>query len=382
MAQRLFAKRTDGLQVSGIRKMVELAPQGAINFGLGEPDFPPPPHVVDALYEAAKSGKNGYGPTMGLMELREGVAESLRKYRDDVEAKNVLITCGATQGLIITAQTLYDHGDEVLIPDPGFVLYGPHAKLTGAKALSYHLRQDFDFRPDIEEMKDLISPRTKAIVVNSPNNPTGGVLAAEDVKAISDMARDYNLVIVTDEVYNCFVFDGPHQSLLAVQDLLVYANSFSKIYSMTGWRIGYIVTSSEIMSEMYKIQYYTIACPPTPIQWAALAGLKGPQKLVEERRLEYKARRDIIVKELNSIDGFRCVAPKGAFYTFPSFDFDMSSQELAMRILKAGVICTPGTAFGPSGEGHLRFSFANSRENIKKGMEIVAGAVKGLKRKN
>jgi aspartate/methionine/tyrosine aminotransferase len=381
MTRSLFAKRMDGLQVSGVRKMFENAPKGAINLGLGEPDFPPPQHVLDALGKAVQSGKNGYGPTMGIPELRDAVVEYVKHFRTDVEQRNAMITCGATQALMVAAHTLYDQGDEVIVPDPGFVLYAPHAKIAGARALPYKLRQENDFRPDIEELKDLVSPRTKAIVVNSPNNPTGGVLTQEDVKAIADLAADYKVVVITDEVYDSIVFDSPHQSFLSVSDLLVYVNSFSKIYSLTGWRIGFLVTSGEIMTEMSKIQYYDIACPPTPIQHAALAAIRGEQGFVEDRKLEYKARRDIIVERLNAIDGFTCTPPKGTFYAFPSFDFDISSQELAMHILKAGVICTPGTAFGLAGEGHLRFSFATSREKIEAAMPIIEKAVKGLKRK-
>jgi aspartate aminotransferase len=371
----------DGLQVSGVRKMFEFAPKGAINLGLGEPDFPPPQHVMDSLGKAVQSGKNGYGPTMGIPELRDAVVECLKRFRSDVDQRNVMITCGATQALMVAAHALYDHGDEVIVPDPGFVLYAPHAKIAGARALPYKLRQENDFRPDIEELKDLVSPRTKAIVVNSPNNPTGGVLTKEDVKAIADIAADYKVVIITDEVYNSIVFDAPHESFLPVSDLLVYVNSFSKVYSLTGWRLGYMATSGEIMTEMSKIQYYDIACPPTPIQHAALAAMRGPQEFVEERKMEYKARRDLIVKRLNAIDGFTCTPPKGTFYAFPGFDFDISAQELAMKILKAGVICTPGTAFGLSGEGHIRFSFATSREKIEAAMPIIEKTVKELKRK-
>jgi aspartate aminotransferase len=377
----LFAKRIDGLQVSGVRKMFELAPKGAVNLGLGEPDFPPPAHVSDALGKAAASGKNGYGPTMGIPELRSAIVSKLKAHRADIEQRNVMVTCGATQALMVAAHTLYDSGDEILVPDPGFVLYAPHAQMAGAKAVPYSLRQENLFKPDIEELKDLVSPRTKAIVVNTPSNPTGGVLSKADVRAIADLAADYRCIVVADEVYDSIVFDVPHESFLATSDLLVYVNSFSKVYSLTGWRLGYLATSAEIMEELAKVNYYDIACPPTPIQHGVLAAMTGPQGFVEERRREYQARRDLITDGLNSIDGFSCVPPRGAFYAFPGFDFDMTSQELAMKILRAGVICTPGTAFGPAGERHLRFSFATSRENIAEGLARVRKAVAGLPRK-
>jgi aspartate aminotransferase len=380
MPRDLFAKRTHRLQVSGVRKMFELAPKGAINLGLGEPDFPPPQHVIDALATAAASGKNGYGPTMGIPELRDAVVERLAAYRKDVARENVMITCGATQGLMVAAKALYDKGDEVLVPDPGFVIYAPHAQIVGAKAVPYTLRQEAMFRPDMEELKDLVSPRTKAIVVNSPANPTGGVFSRDDLRAIGDLAADYGAVVISDEVYDSIIFEGRHESLLSHSDLLVYVNSFSKVYSMTGWRLGYLAASAEMMAELSKLHYYDVACPPTTAQHAALAAMRGPQGFVEERRLEYRARRDLIVERLNAIEGFTCTYPRGTFYAFPKFDFDISSSELAMRILKEGVICTPGTAFGRAGEGHLRFSFAASRESIERAMPLVEGAVKGLQR--
>ncbi|MFH0816217.1 MAG: pyridoxal phosphate-dependent aminotransferase [Methanobacteriota archaeon] len=381
MTRSLFAKRMEGLQVSGVRKMFELAPKGAINLGLGEPDFPPPPHVAEALGKAVLSGKNGYGPTLGVPELRNAVVEYVKRFRSDVEQRNVMITCGATQALMVAAQTLYNQGDEIIIPDPGFVLYAPHARMAGAKPFPYKLSQENDFRPDMEELKDLVSPRTKAIIVNSPGNPTGGVFTRDDLKAIADLAADYKVVVISDEVYDSIVYDAPHESFLSASDLLVYVNSFSKVYSLTGWRVGFMVTSGEIMTEMAKTHYYDVACPSTPAQHAALAGMRGQQAFIDERRQEYKARRDLLVKSLNTIEGFACTPPKGTFYAFPGFDFDITSHDLAMLILKAGVICTPGTAFGQAGEGHIRFSFAASREDIEKAMPIVENAVKGLKRK-
>jgi aspartate aminotransferase len=381
MTRKMFAKRTEGLQVSGVRKMFEMAPKGAINLGLGEPDFPPPRHVSEALGMATLEGKNGYGPTMGIPELRDEVVERLHAYRRDVARENVMITCGATQGLMVAAKALYDRGDEVLVPDPGFVLYAPHCQITGARAMPYSLRQENAFRPDMEEIKDLVSPRTKAIVVNSPCNPTGGVLPREDMKALADLAADYHLTIVSDEVYDSIVYEAKHESFLSHADMVVYVNSFSKVFSMTGWRLGYTAASAETMAELSKLQYYDVACPPTPAQHAALAAMRGPQAFIEERRREYQARRDIIVERLNAIEGFTCTYPKGTFYAFPKFDFDVTSQELAMKIMKAGVICTPGTAFGPAGEGHVRFSFAASRESIEKAMPVVEKAVKGIQRR-
>ncbi|MBI5001655.1 MAG: aminotransferase class I/II-fold pyridoxal phosphate-dependent enzyme [Euryarchaeota archaeon] len=381
MRSDLFAERIKGIQVSGIRKMFEAAPPSAINLGLGEPDFAPPENVMHALAMAVRVNRNKYGPTAGIPELRQAVAERLRKFREDVEMNNVLINCGATQGLMVTFQSLINRGDEVLVPNPGFVLYARDVQIARGTPVYYSLSAKNGFRPDMEELDDLVSPRTKAIVLNYPGNPTGAVISKHDAGALARFAVDNNIIVITDEVYDEIVYDHEHRSMLGTMDDLVYINSFSKTYSLTGWRIGYLATASAIQPELSKMQYYDIACPPTPMQYAALEAMKGPQDKVKERREEFRKRRDLIVRSLNKIDGFNCFVPQGAFYVFPSFDFDMTSEALAMRILGSGVICTPGSAFGPGGEGHIRFSFANSQENIDKAMDIVGKVVSGLKRK-
>jgi len=374
----MFASRATHVELSGIRKMFEGAPSGAINLGLGEPDFQPPAHIVEALERAVRDGMNKYGPTGGLPELRREVAENLSKY-SKVKADEVLITTGATEGLCATMQSLVDRGDEVLTPDPGFVLFAPHITLASGTPVYYKVRKDDEFQPRVDELNELVTPRTKAIIVNSPANPTGGVLDRKTINGIIEVARDNDLFIVSDEVYEPFVYEGRHETFLGKYDKLVYVNSFSKVFSMTGWRLGYLVASPDVVKMIGKISYYFIACPPTPTQVAVLAGLRGPQDFVTQMVKEFRRRREIVVESLNKIKGFECPLPKGAFYTFPSFRFDMTSTDLAMKILKAGVICTPGSAFGEGGEGHLRFSYANSRENLAKGMDIVANVAGTLK---
>jgi len=362
--------------------MFELASADSINLGLGELDFEPPESAKQGISDAVRGGRNGYGPTKGLPELREALAEDLKKYRGDVEPDNVIVTTSATNGLLVTAMTLFDHGDEVLIPDPGFVIYEPHVIICGAMPVRYGLRQENKFQPNIEEILELITPRTKAIIVNSPNNPTSGMMDLETVKALRDIAVDHDMVIISDEVYDRIVFEGEHYSMLDdAYDHLVYINSFSKTYAMTGWRIAYLATSKYMVTQLAKLQYYNIACPPSPTQLGALAAMKYAQDEVEEHRKILMKRRDIIVKRLNDIEGFTCLKPRGAFYTFPSFDHDTSSEDFAMGLLKAGVICAPGSAFGKGGEGHLRFSFANTIENIEKGMDIVEEVANGIPRK-
>ncbi len=373
----MFASRATHVELSGIRRMFERAPIGAINLGLGEPDFQPPPHILAALEKAIRSGRNKYGPTGGIPELRTAIAERLSKYAD-VKPEQILVTLGATEALCATMQTFVDRGDEVLTPDPGFVLFAPHITLASGVPVFYKVRTSDGFQPRIDELNELVTPKTKAIVVNSPANPTGGVLDRRTINGIVDIAKDNNLLIISDEVYEPFVYEGRHETFLGRYDRVVYVNSFSKVFAMTGWRIGYLVAPPDLVPTMAKIHYYLVACPSTPVQFAVLAGLRGPQDFVTKMVKEFAHRREIIVNALNNVKGFHCLWPKGAFYAFPSFDFTMTSEKLALEILTAGVICTPGSSFGTAGEGHLRFSYANSRENLQKGMEIVASVAEKL----
>ncbi|MBU4071049.1 MAG: pyridoxal phosphate-dependent aminotransferase [Candidatus Thermoplasmatota archaeon] len=377
-----FAARTKRLQISGIRKMFEMAGPDSINLGLGELDFQPSEKAMNALAEAVKAGYNRYGPTRGIPELRTVLAERLTRYRPDVEMENIIITAGGTQGLMVTAMTLFDHGDEVLTPDPGFVIYQPHVIMCGATPLRYSLKFENDFQPNPDEIQELITPRTKAIIINSPNNPTSGILTPETIKALRDIAVDNEMVIISDEVYDEIIFEGEHHSMLNPDyDNVVYVNSFSKTFAVTGWRLGYLASSKYMVNQLAKIQYYNIACPPTPLQKAIYEVMKAPTNMIHERVGELTKRRDAIVKRCNDIPGFSCLKPNGAFYVFPSFDQDISSEDFAMELVKNNLICAPGSAFGKGGEGHLRFSFANSLENIEKGMDIVEKVARGIPRK-
>ncbi len=377
-----FASRAKRLQVSGIRKMFEMAGPDSINLGLGELDFQPSELAQTALYKAVKEGHNHYGPTKGIPELRKVLAERLTKYRPDVEMDNIVITAGGTQALLVTALTLFDHGDEVLCPDPGFVIYQPHVIMCGATPLRYSLKFENHFQPNPDEIEELITPRTKAIILNSPNNPTSGILEPETIKAIRDIARENELAIISDEVYDEIIFEGEHQSLLSPDyDNVVYVNSFSKTFALTGWRLGYLAASKYMVNQLSKMQYYNIACPPTPLQKAVYELMISPTNKIQERVEILRKRRDVIVKRVNDIPGFNCLKPKGAFYVFPTYDHDIPSEDFAMELVKAGVICAPGSAFGKGGEGHLRFSYANSLEMIEKGMDIVEKVAKTIPRK-
>jgi aspartate aminotransferase len=274
--------------------------------------------------------------------------------------------------------TFTDTGDEILYPDPGFVLYKPQIQLAGGVPISYPITKENGFVPRVEELNELITPKTKAIVVNSPSNPTGAVFEKDDVRKITDLAKEHNLLIISDEVYDRMLYDTAHYSFLGDYENVIFINSFSKIYAMTGWRLGYIISNPELIKGLLITHYHIMACPPSPFQHAVLATLNGPQDFVTDMVNEFKQRRDLIVSKLNEIPGVSCLEPRGAFYAFPSYDFEMKSGDLAMDLARAGVICSPGTAFGPNGEGHLRFSYAASRDVIEKGIEIVAETLKSL----
>lgn len=367
----MFPKRVASLQFSGIRKLFEAAPADAINLGLGEPDIQPPKEMIEAFKDALDRGMNKYGPSAGIMELRRAIAENLKSYRRDVAADNIIITAGATEGMRIACETIIGEGDEALVPNPGFIIYGPDVALAGGRAVEYSLTLENDFCPDPDEIQSLITPKTQAIIVNSPSNPTGAVYSEDVVKAICDIATDRDLYILSDEVYHSFVYDGTHTSFARYHDDTIIVNSFSKSLATTGWRIGYVATSKEIVEQLAKVQYYTLACPPTATQYAILEGMKIRKKFRAEMLSEFRVRRDLALAKLSEIPSFETPPVKGAFYVFPRYAQELRSEDFAMALLEAGVICAPGATFGTLGERHLRFSYANSRENIIAALDIV-----------
>ncbi len=367
----MFPERVSSLKVSGIRKLFEAAPRSAINLGLGEPDIQPPREMIEAFCRALREGHNKYGPSAGIPELREAIAEYLRRYRKDVSFDNVIVTAGATEGMRIACETILGEGDEALVPNPGFIIYGPDVKLAGGRPVEYTLRRENGYLPDVEEVKSLITPKTKAIILNSPSNPTGTVFPKETVKALCEVAKEHKMYILSDEVYDGYVYEGEHWSFARFHNDTIIVQSFSKSLAATGWRIGYVATSKEIVQQLSKVQYYTLACPPTATQFAVLEGLKVLDRFQAEVLAEFRKRRDVALRKLAEIPTFNTPAVSGAFYAFPSYAQKIASEKLALRILEAGVICAPGSSFGSKGEGHLRFSYANSQGNIAKGLDLV-----------
>lgn len=365
------SKRIDEIPMSGIRKMFDLAGPDSVNLGLGEPDLAPPAEAIEAMCAASREGRNKYGPTAGIPELRDAIADYFSPY-GRLEGRNIMVTPSGSTALLEVTQSMIDPGDEVLVPSPGFVIYNPHARLAGGVPVEYRLTDDGLFQPDIEDIKSKITPRTTMIVVNTPSNPTGGVLTRESKKALLDIARDHNITILADEVYCEFIYEGEHTSFMDSLDCSVVVNGFSKMMAVTGWRMGFVAANEDIMDTLVKMQYHVCASPAMPSMYGILDALPHMKPYLDNARSVFRARRDLICSRINDIEGMSIIPPKGAFYAFPTYTQDISSQDLANELVKAGLICTPGSAFGSYGERHLRFSYAADEAKIQRGMDILS----------
>ena len=372
-----ISRRISEVPMSGIRKMFDLAGPDSINLGLGEPDLAPPSEAIEGMNKAASAGLNKYGPTAGIPELRDAVAKRYSMY-GDLKGSNIMITPSGSSALLEITQSMVDPGDDVLIPSPGFVIYGPHAQLAGGSYTEYRLTEG-DFQPDIDDIQSKIKPNTKMIVVTTPSNPTGGVLDEQTYKALCDIAADKDITILSDEVYDSFVYEGKHISFMNQLDKAVVVNGFSKMMAVTGWRMGFICANEEVMESLIKMQYHVCASPNMPAQYGILEALPNIEPYLENARSVFKARRDLISKRINEIPGMSIIPPKGAFYAFPSYDMDMPSAELANELARNGLICTPGSAFGKYGENHLRFSYAADEKKIEEGMNILEKVIGRLR---
>ncbi len=368
-----FSSTIDTIEMSGIRKMLELADENSLHLGLGEPDLDPPEQIQEALHHAVGQGLNKYSPTGGLPALKKAIAaHETAKRRTYIDPYQVMVTLGATEGLALAAMGLVERGQEVLIPGVGFVLNQGIVRLAGAKPVRYPIEFEHDFIPQVEQVAELITPKTTAMLVNSPSNPTGACWPAETIRGLKELADDHGLALITDEVYDEIIFQ-PHATFYdGNEENIIYVNSFSKLFAMTGWRLGWVLAAPEAVEALLKLHYHLVSCPPTPLQYAALDGLSNfPQDWIDEMVGRYRKRRDLMVERLNRMNGLSCPLPGGSFYAFARYKQDLSSVELAHRIARAGVICTPGSVFGPGGEGYLRFSFATSSDIITRALDIV-----------
>ncbi len=387
MKTRSISERLMSLEVSETvsltNRIARLKAEGRdiISFSIGDPDIPTPKHVVDATKKAIDDGYTKYTPSKGYLDLRQAIAE-----KSDVEneiecsADNVLVT-PTKYAIFLSCLGLVNPGDEVIVFEPCWVSFKPCIEMAGGKPVSVKTEKG-GFAPDLEDLKQKISRDTRAMILNSPCNPTGHVLEKGTLDAISDIAEDSDLWVISDEIYEKIVFDCQHISIASIGNMrerTIVVNGFSKAFSMTGWRLGWLLGPKSIVDELDKIQQHSITCAPSFAQIGGLAALKGGQESVVDMVEEFKRRRDVIVDVLNSIEGFNCHKPKGAFYAFPSYSFDMDSKEFAETLLeKANVAVTPGIAFGKAGEGHVRFSFSMGLEQIKTGLERIEKALKKI----
>ena len=385
----IFAKRMNALgtetafEVLAKARALEKQGKNIVHLEIGEPDFDTPRNIKDAAMKALDQGYTHYGPSAGLPEFRETIAEYVSKTRGiKAEPDEVVVTPGAKPIMFFSIFALVNPGEEVLYPNPGFPIYESLINFVDAKPVPIPLLDENDFRLDPEYIKKHITKKTKMIILNYPENPTGGIVTKDDLKVIADCISDRDDVFVlADEIYSRIIYEGKHDSITALpgmKDKTILLDGFSKTYAMTGWRLGYGVMREDVAVKVAQLMTNSNSCTSTFTQIAGIEALEGPQTEPEKMVAEFKKRREVIVSGLNSIDGFSCKKPHGAFYVFPNTKgTGMDCRKLGDHLLyDAGVAVLPGTSFGKYGEDHLRLSFANSIENIKKALERISKAVK------
>ena len=361
------------LKPSGIRKFFDIAAtrKGVISLGVGEPDFITPWHIREAAIHAIDKGRTFYTGNKGLLELRSGICDYYRR-RFNVSYNpedNVIVTVGGSEAIDIVLRTLVQPGDEVILPTPAYVAYAAIIEMAGAKVVEVELTEEDEFKLTAEALKKAVSDKTKAVILNFPGNPTGGVMNYDDYKKIVPIIKENGIYAITDEIYAELTYESDHCSIACfdeIRDRTIVINGFSKAYSMTGYRVGYILAHKELIDMINKIHQYTIMCAPTSSQYAAIEAVKNGDSDIEEMFISFKQRRNFIVSELNRI-GLKTHMPKGAFYVFPSIKCTgLSSEEFCEKLLdEQNLALVPGNAFGDAGEGYVRISYAYSMEEIK-----------------
>ena len=378
LAARMSRLGTESaFEVLAKARALERQGKSIIHLEIGEPDFPTPPHVIEAGKRALDEGWTKYGPTQGLPELRQSIASYVSRTRGiKVGPQNVCVVPGGKPIMYFVIIALLEEGDEAIYPDPGFPIYESMIRFQGAKPVPIPLRESRGFSLDINELKDRLTDRTKLVILNSPHNPTGGIIPAGDIQQIAAMLRERDIMVLSDEIYSRIIYDGEPSSIASADGMLdktVILDGFSKTYSMTGWRLGYGVMPEWLADAVVKLMVNSNSCTASFTQRAGIEALEGPQDAVDAMVAEFKRRRDAVVKGLNTIPGFRCPVPAGAFYVFPNVEgTGMGSKELADHLLyEGGVACLDGQCFGAEGRGYLRFSYANSLENITEAVERI-----------
>ena len=383
-----LASRMDGILVESAfevlvkARALEAQGRSIVHLEIGEPDFPTPAHIVEAAKKALDDGWTHYGPTQGLPELREAIAEHVSATRNiNVGPQHVCVVPGGKPIIFFPMMALLGPEDEAIYPNPGFPIYESMINVCGAKAVAMPLSESKGFSLDLDLLRDSLTPRTKMLVLNSPQNPTGGIIPEDDIRAIADLVRDRDLIVLSDEIYCRIQYgDKPPFSISSLPGMLektIILDGFSKTFAMTGWRMGFGVMPAWLVDAVNKLMVNSNSCTASFTQRAGIAALRGPQDDVHKMVGEFRRRRDAFCEGLNSIPGFRCTLPGGAFYAFANITgTGRTSKELADFLLnQAGVACLNGAAFGAHGEGFLRFSYANSLENLMEAVDRIKRAL-------
>lgn len=378
LAQRMSRLGTEtAFEVLAKARALEAKGRDIVHLEIGEPDFDTPANIVDAAVAALHKGFTHYGPSAGLPELRKVIAHEVGATRHTtVSPEEVVVVPGGKPIIFFTLLALVEEGDEVIYPNPGFPIYESMIRFLGANAVPIQLREEMEFRLDTRELKGLINERTKLIILNSPQNPTGAVMTHRDVEEIAAIVAEHDCMVLSDEIYSRLIFEGDHHSLFShdeLRDRVILLDGFSKTYAMTGWRMGYGVMRTDLGQQIARLVTNSNSCTASFTQMAGIEAICGPQASVDAMNAEFKKRRDYFADRINGIKGFHCYVPKGAFYMFPNVTATgWKSKALADTLLdEVGVAVLSGTAFGVYGEGFLRFSIANSLENIRKALDRV-----------
>jgi aspartate/methionine/tyrosine aminotransferase len=365
-------------------KALEARGKSVIHLEIGEPDFDTPPNIVEAAIQSLKNGRTHYTPAAGIPDLRNAIVQDVKKWRGvETNPARVVVTPGAKPIMFFAIIALVEKGDEVIYPNPGFPIYESVIEFAGAKAVPLPLKESKGFSFDIADLQALVTDKTKMMIINTPANPTGGVLSKNEIAAIAEIARERNILVLSDEMYKNIIYEGEHFSVMAepgMQDLTILLDGFSKTYSMTGWRLGFGVMPESLAEKVTQLMINSNSCTATFVQDAGVEALTGPQVECDKMVAEFRKRRQVIVKGLNELPGISCIMPKGAFYVFPNVsEVSISSRQLAARILEEGnVAVLSGTAFGEYGDGYLRLSYANSIANIEEGLNRIFKVLKNI----
>jgi aspartate/methionine/tyrosine aminotransferase len=386
LAKRMGSIGTEtAFEAAARARALEAQGRSIVHLEIGEPDFDTPANAREAAKRALDAGATHYAPFAGIPALREAIAaDATRRKGFDVTPDRVFVTVGGKGVMVYAILALVDPGDEVIVPDPGYPIYESLTRFVGGTPVPIPIRMENEFRLDVDELAELITSRTKLIVINSPANPTGGVLTRADLERIAELAIQHDLLVLADEIYGRILYDGMEHvsiaSLPGMADRTIVLDGFSKTFAMTGWRLGYAIVPPSLAQTYGTLIINTISCAPTFVQMGAVEAMTGPQDPIAAMVSEFRVRRDLVVDGLNAIPGVRCLSPHGAFYVFPDISgTGLTGSELADKLLhEAGVCVLAGTAFGHIGTGHIRISYANSRENLAEALTRIRGLVERL----